>query len=242
MHGSWFKKFAVYLLATLLVATAQADVKSVVQQATTAYVKARKKGSAALDDLVNVAQAIPSIVLDIKYATDNNFTGKAVYTHSVCYLRRAVVDALKQVQQELGKQGFGLKIWDGYRPYMVQQKFWDLVPDPRYVGDPAKGSKHNRGAAVDLTIISLTTGKELTMPSAFDDFSEKAHRNYAAMSPEAAKNCRFLEDAMTKHGFAGLPTEWWHFDYTGGQEQAPRWQQFALLNVSFEELEQLQQQ
>ncbi len=241
MHFSLCKKFGMSLFTVLLlVVTAQADVKSAVQQATAAYVKAHKKNNNAPDDLVNVAQAIPSIILDIKYATNNNFTGKVVYTQSVCYLRRRVVEALEQVQQELGKEGLGLKIWDGYRPYTVQQKFWNLVPDPRYVGDPAKGSKHNRGAAVDLTIISLKTAKELAMPSAFDDFSEKAHRNYTIMTPEAAKNCRRLEDAMTKYGFVGLPTEWWHFDYIGEQAASPRWQQFALLNVSFEELAKMQ--
>jgi D-alanyl-D-alanine dipeptidase len=225
----------------LLVCNARADVKSDVQAATAAYVKAHKKISNVADDLVSVAQAIQDVVLDIKYATDNNFTGKAVYTQPVCYLRRTVVDALKQVQQELSKQGLGLKIWDGYRPYTVQQKFWDLVPDPRYVGDPAKGSKHNRGAAVDLTIVSLATGKELVMPSQFDDFSKKAHRNYDAMAPEVAQNCRLLEDAMIKQGFAGLPTEWWHFDYVGAHPASPCWQQFALLNISFEKLAKLQQ-
>ena len=241
-HFVLLKKLSTYFLVVLLlVVNVCADVKTDVQVATMAYAKKYKESIHNPDDLVNVKQAISNVVLDIKYATDNNFTGKAVYTQPVCYLRRTVVEALKKVQQELNKQGLGLKIWDGYRPYDVQGLFWNLCPDPRYVGDPAKGSKHNRGAAVDLTIISLATGKEFVMPSAFDDFSEKAHRNYSTMSSLEAKNCKLLEDIMTKYGFTGLPTEWWHFDYTGTQQKSLSWQQFALLNVSFEELVQLQQ-
>lgn len=222
-------------VALLIIATAHADVKADVKNATEAYLSAHKKNMHPLpDDMVNVAQAMPNVVLDIKYATDNNFTGKTVYTQPACYLRRAVVDALKKVQQELSQQGLGLKIWDGYRPHDVQQIFWNLVPDPRYVGDPAKCSRHNRGTAVDLALISVATGKELVMPSAFDDFSEKAHRNYAAMAPEAAKNCRLLEDAMTKQGFTGMTTEWWHFNFKDCDT-------YPALNISFEDLAKMPQ-
>ena len=217
------------IFTTLASSLLLASVKEQVAQATKDYAATHVAEKKSFDDLVNVASEIPTIVLDIRYATDNNFTGKTVYTQPVCYLRRAAVEKLKLVQEELKLQGLGLKIFDGYRPYDVQGVFWKLCPDPRYVSDPANGSKHNRGAAVDLTLISLATGNEIAMPSAFDDFTEKAHRKYAAMNPVAAKNCKLLEDAMTKHGFTGLPTEWWHFDFNG-------WEQYPLLNVSFETL------
>lgn len=181
-------------------------------------------------DLVELVSISPNIRLDIRYATDNNFTKKAVYTQAKCFLRKAVAEKLNLVQQELEKQGLGLKVFDGYRPRSVQYKFWELVPDTRYVGDPKKGSKHNRGSAIDLTIIRLSDGQELEMPSGFDDFSEKAHRNYETMTPEAAKNCKLLEDLMVKQGFIPLPTEWWHFDDAD-------WQKYDLLDVPFEEVE-----
>src|SRR5579885_233016 len=129
-------------------------------------------------DLVNVATEIPTIHLDIKYATTDNFTGKKVYPVAKCYLRRSVVEKLKKVQEELLVMGLSLKIWDGYRPLSVQEIFWNLVPDERYVANPKKGSRHNRGAAVDLTIVYADSGKELLMPTAIDDFTEKAHADY----------------------------------------------------------------
>lgn len=182
-------------------------------------------------DLIELITINPNIRLDIKYATGDNFTKKAVYTQAKCYLRKAVAEKVNKVQLELEKQGLGLKVFDGYRPRSVQYKFWELVPDERYVGDPKKGSKHNRGSAVDLTIIRLSDGQEVEMPSAFDEFSEKAHRNYDAMTLEARKNCKLLEDLMVAQGFIPLPTEWWHFDDVD-------WQNYDLLDVSFEELEQ----
>lgn len=181
-------------------------------------------------DLVEVITINPNIRLDIKYATDNNFTKKAVYSQAKCFLRRAVAQKINLVQQELEKQGFGLKIFDGYRPRSVQYKFWELVPIPGYVADPKKGSKHNRGSAVDLTIIRLSDGHEIEMPSAFDEFSEKAHRKYETMTPEAAKNCKLLENLMVKYGFIPLSTEWWHFDDVD-------WEKYELLDISFEEVQ-----
>lgn len=186
-------------------------------------------------DLVELVKLDPTMVLDIRYATVNNFTRRQVYPSTRCFLRRAAAAKLKQVQKELCEMGLGLKIFDGYRPFSVQELFWKVFPHEEYVarpvrdpsGRPIAGSKHNRGAAVDLTLIDLKTGKELEMPSGFDDLSSRANRNYTAMAPAAAKNCKLLEDIMVKYGFEPLPTEWWHFDLVG-------WQAFDLLDISFE--------
>lgn len=175
-------------------------------------------------DLVEVVTICPDILLDIKYATTDNFTKQKVYTEAQCFLRKEVVQKLVAVQQELKKSGIGLKIFDGYRPRRIQYKFWELVPDERYVADPKKGSKHNRGSAVDVTLVRLSDSSELEMPSAFDDFTEKAHRKYDSMTSEAAKNCRLLESVMVAHGFIPLPTEWWHFDDAD-------WQKYDLLDI-----------
>lgn len=181
-------------------------------------------------DLVEVKRLIPTIKLDIRYATPENFTKHTVYPSAKCYLRHKTVLKLREVQKELETLGLGLKIFDGYRPRSIQKTFWALVPDERYVANPEKGSKHNRGAAVDLTLIDLSTGQELSMPSAFDDFTTKAHRDYKAMNSTDARNCKLLELIMVKHDFEPLPTEWWHFDDKD-------WQLYDLIDIPFEELE-----
>jgi D-alanyl-D-alanine dipeptidase len=189
-------------------------------------------------DLVEVVKINPHIRLDIRYATTNNFAKKVVYPSARCFLEEPAAKALDAVQQKLEKFGLGLKIFDGYRPLSVQKIFWNVVSDQfpdetvraQYVANPVTGSRHNRGSAVDLTLIDLKTGEELVMPSGYDDFSEKAHRNYNAMSPEAKKNCRLLETIMKSHGFEPLPSEWWHFDWRD-------WKSFPIQDVTFEELE-----
>lgn len=173
--------------------------------------------------LTDVPQAVPGVRLDIRYATADNFTKAVVYPAARCLLRPEAAAALGKVQSELAAKGLGLKLWDCYRPLSVQRHFWELVPDPRYVADPKKGSRHNRGAAVDLTLVDAA-GRELEMPTGYDDFSEAAHRASAAGTPAARANARTLEDAMVRHGFKGLPTEWWHFDFSG-------WEAFPLLDV-----------
>ena len=179
-------------------------------------------------DLVDITTISPGIRIDIKYASTDNFTHKKVYDREVCYLRREVAHALARVQKELESMGLGLLIWDGYRPVAVQRIFWDLVPDERYVMPPTKGSRHNRGAAVDLTLVTKD-GKKLLMPTDFDDFSDKAHADYRDLPQEAIKNRELLKTVMEKHGFKVLRWEWWHFDYKD-------WQRFDLLDVSFSDL------
>ncbi|HSW86311.1 MAG TPA: D-alanyl-D-alanine dipeptidase [Rhabdochlamydiaceae bacterium] len=169
-------------------------------------------------ELIDIQSFIPQLKIDLKYATADNFTGKIVYNFHHCLLLKEAALKLRDVQAELETMGLGLKVWDGFRPAAAQWKFWELVPDERYVSDPRKGGRHTRGTAIDLTLITKD-GKELTMPSDFDDFSEKAHRNYMEASKEAIKNRELLQLVMEKHGFVGLPTEWWHFDLIGWENR-----------------------
>lgn len=174
----------------------------------------------ANEDFVDITTLDNSFILDIRYATDKNFTGKVVYPVARCLLRDDTAKRLVNVQRALREKGLRLVIFDCYRPLSVQKKFWEIMPDERYVADPQKGSRHNRGAAVDVTLAD-EKAKYLEMPSEYDDFSEKAHRDYMGASAEAIKNRRVLEDAMKVEGFEGLPTEWWHFD-------APNWQSYQI--------------
>jgi zinc D-Ala-D-Ala dipeptidase len=181
-------------------------------------------GSRQASDLVELNRVIPGICLQIRYATTDNFTHHKVYDSARCFLRRGTAIKLKGVEDELHAQGLGLKVWDGYRPLSVQKIFWALVPDERYVANPATGSRHNRGAALDLTLVHLANCEELKMPTPHDNLSVRAHRDYMNLPPEAIANRKMLEDVMTRHGFIGLPTEWWHFDDTD-------WQRYRVLDI-----------
>ena len=179
--------------------------------------------SASRSTASHAAAQIPGLKLDIRYATANNFTGRALYGAPRCMLRPAVVERLARAQQAAAAQGLGLKVFDCYRPLAVQRAMWTLVPDERYVADPAKGSRHNRGAAVDLTLVDAT-GRELAMPTAFDDFSARAHRDYQDLPAATLANRALLERIMQDAGFSGLATEWWHFDADG-------WERYEILDV-----------
>jgi len=180
------------------------------------------------DPFVEVRSIDSTIVIDLRYATANNFTGQVLYDTPRCFLRKSVAERLARVQKKLQKQGLGLKIWDGYRPLSVQKKMWALVPDSRYVANPKHGSRHNRGAAVDVTLVD-STGRELHMPTGFDDFTPKAHRNWTGKDTLAIRNRQILEKAMTSEGFIPLSTEWWHFD-------APNWKDYPIETISIKEL------
>ncbi len=162
--------------------------------------------------LVSIQSISPNIVIDLRYATRNNFLGEAIYSFTTCSLHEDAAHALHQAQLTFEAVGLGLKVWDGFRPLSAQWKLWEKLPDERYVADPRKGGRHTRGTAVDLTLIDLTSGKELPMPTLFDDFSEKAHRDHTSSSQEARKNHLLLEKIMVASGFAPYPTEWWHYD------------------------------
>jgi zinc D-Ala-D-Ala dipeptidase len=178
-------------------------------------------------DFVDVAVAIPGIVVDLAYAGSDNFFRQRFYSSNRCFLRRSTVEKLRAAQVEFGQSGLRLKILDGYRPLSVQQQFWKVKPDARYVAPPTQGSRHNRGAAVDVTLVDQN-GRELVMPTGFDDFTPKAAAN-AAASPEAVKNRTKLQQVMTRHGFVIMNSEWWHFDDSD-------WQSFPVADVSVEDL------
>ena len=162
------------------------------------------------DDFVDVAPLIPDAVLDLRYATEHNFTGKQVYPVAHCKLRRAVAAKLVAAAKALRAGDRRLLIYDCYRPSSIQAVFWKLVPDERYVANPKKGSRHSRGAAVDVGLVDKA-GHAVVLPTEFDDFSEAAHRDHALKGEHGAE-ARRLEAAMQAAGFIGMPTEWWHFD------------------------------
>ncbi len=153
-----------------------------------------------------------SILMDIRYATRFNFVEEIMYECGRCFLRKEVALAVGQIQEALRKEGLGLKMFDCYRPRPIQRKLWEKVPDPRYVADPEKGSMHNRGAAVDLTIVDLE-GNELDMGTAFDYFGPKAYHNYSDHPQEVLDNRKKLKGLMEAHGFRPTSTEWWHYSY-----------------------------
>lgn len=162
-------------------------------------------------ELVLVKAYIPDILAELKYASADNFTGKAVYDFSDVYLRYGTVKKLMAVQKELAQQGLRLKIWDGFRPLSAQRALWEVCPDPNYVSHPDTGSRnHCRGNAVDLTVTDMH-GMELKMPTAFDDFSALADRDYSDCGEEAAANAEFFQSVMEEHGFSGYFKEWWHY-------------------------------
>lgn len=201
------------------------------QQVTVKIVSLNKNKKA---DLVELIKVIPNLVLDIRYATTNNFTGKVVYPQARCFLLKDVAMALAEVQKELNKQGFGIKIFDGYRPLPYQKILWDIFPDKNNIADPAKGCNRNSGTTVDVTIIDLKTGQELVMPSDYNDMSDKKKRHYDTMSVEAKKHCKLLEDVMTKHGFVPMPYAWFYFNFKDCEDHPGM---YPLLDISFEEID-----
>ena len=163
-------------------------------------------------NFAKIADYIPNIVQELAYATENNFTGKVIYNFTDAYLRCGTLKKLMKAQELLNQQGLGLKIWDGFRPVSAQAKLYECWPDPNYVSHPLYGNRpHCRGNAIDVTLINLETGEELDMPTAFDDFTALADRNYADCTEAQAVNAKILEDAMRSAGFIPYNAEWWHF-------------------------------
>ena len=163
------------------------------------------------EDFVKVMDYIPDIHVDLKYATEDNFTGHKIYDFADAYLRYGTVQKLVKVQEGLRKQGLSLKIWDAYRPPAAQFIFWEICPDDNYVANPIKGfSPHSRGGAVDVCLVTAN-GEELEMPTEFDDFSGKAIRDYSLWTPQAGANLRIVEELMVANGFTAYEGEWWHY-------------------------------
>lgn len=176
-----------------------------------------------LKELVDLEEAIPSVLLDIRYATTDNVLNERLYPVAKALLREPAARALGEVQEDLASRGLGLKVFDAYRPYRVTRKMWEPYKDPRYVANPATGSRHNRGCAVDVTLVS-GDGEELPMPTPFDEFTPRAGHASQDLPEEARYNRTLLREVMERHGFVALETEWWHYDYRG-------WERFELLDL-----------
>jgi D-alanyl-D-alanine dipeptidase len=182
--------------------------------------------------MVELQSLLPGLRYDLRYATTNNFMQRRMYPPNTrhTFLRSPAAHALAAVQQELNSQGYGLKIFDAYRPYSVTVAFWELVKDERYVANPAKGSGHNRGLAVDLTIINLKTGQELDMGTGFDNFTDSAHHSFVQLPQAVLQNRQLLKTMMEKHGFTLFETEWWHYFWPNNRD-------YEVLDIPFRQLQ-----
>jgi len=183
--------------------------------------------------MADIQKLLPNIVLDLRYATKNNFMHTKLYpTVSATYIRLPAARALQNVQRELNQLGLGLKIYDAYRPYSVTERMWEPIKDDRYVADPKKGSGHNRGIAVDLTIIDMKTKAELAMGTGYDNFSDTAHHTFTALPKKILQNRNLLKDVMQKYGFKLFDTEWWHYSL-------PNPTYYEILDIPFKKLKKL---
>ncbi len=213
----------------LTVVSAAQDARPPVTEKYEDYKKQVKKDPAK--EMIELKTAIPGIVYDLRYATLNNFMKRLMYPAgtNVTFLRQPATIALQKVQDELSLKGLGLKVFDAYRPYAVTVKFWELVHDERYVANPKNGSGHNRGVAIDLTIINNKTKAELNMGTGFDNFSDTAHQNFAKLPQDVLENRKLLKTTMEKYGFKPYADEWWHYSW-------PDAAKFEILDIDFKKL------
>jgi zinc D-Ala-D-Ala dipeptidase len=182
-------------------------------------------------DLVDLAKLDPKIKLDIRYATTDNFLSTPVYSSARAFLQRPAAEALLRAHRELAKEGYGLMIFDAYRPWYVTKIFWEATPPDKheFVADPAQGSRHNRGCAVDLTLYELKTGRDVEMTGVYDEMSERSYPNYTGGTAEQRAHRDLLRRAMERQGFTVFESEWWHFDYRD-------WRHYRIGNVPFEQI------
>ena len=182
-------------------------------------------------DLVELKKLSPDIKLDIRYATNVNLAGRPVYKEARAFLQRPAAEALLKVDKDLHKQGYGLLIFDGYRPWSVTKLFWDITPaeNKNFVADPKKGSKHNRGCAVDLSMYDLSTGQEIEMPGVYDEMSERSLPDYKGGTEKQREMRDLLRASMEAHGFTVYEYEWWHFDYKD-------WPSYRIGNIPFDKI------
>ncbi|CAN5475606.1 hypothetical protein BH11BAC3_BH11BAC3_31150 [soil metagenome] len=183
--------------------------------------------------MIDLKEKINGIAFDLRYATKNNFMGVKLYPSiTTTYLRNTAAMALDSVQSALQQKGLGIKIFDTYRPYSITEKMWELVKDDRYAANPKYGSGHNRGIAVDVTIIDLKTKIPLDMGTGFDNFSDTAHHSFKNLSTEILQNRMLLKTVMEKYGFKALETEWWHY-------ALPNAKDYELMDVGFSDLKKI---
>ena len=178
---------------------------------------------------MEIAALDPTIKLDVRYATANNFVGRPVYTQARAFLQRPAAEALVSAHRALQPKGYGLLVFDAYRPWSVTKLFWDVTPKAKrdFVANPKKGSKHNRGCAVDLSLYDLATGSEVEMPSAYDEMSPRASPAYSGGTAESRARRDLLRAAMEAEGFTVEPNEWWHFN-------CREWREYPILDIPFE--------
>ena len=191
-----------------------------------------EKGKFKTSDLVELVKLDSSIHLDIKYATKNNLAGRPVYTEARAFLQRPAAEALVKVHKELESLGYGLVVFDGYRPWSVTKLFWDITPaeNKKFVANPKDGSRHNRGCAIDVSLYELNSGKEVSMTSKFDEMTKSAYAGYTGGTIEQRKHRDLLIDKMEDNGFTVYEYEWWHFDYQA-------WETYRIQNIQFSEIE-----
>jgi D-alanyl-D-alanine dipeptidase len=190
-----------------------------------------ESGDFRASDLVELTKLDPTVKLDVRYASTRNFLGVPLYTQARAFLQRPAAEALMRVQRSLAAEGYGLLIFDAYRPWYVTKMFWDATPPDlhRFVADPAEGSRHNRGCAVDLSLYDLKTGRAVAMPSGYDEMTPRAYPTYEGGSPEERRLRDLLRRHMEAEGFTVYEFEWWHFDYRD-------WKAYAIENVRFEDI------
>lgn len=186
-------------------------------------------------ELVELIKLDPTIKLDIRYATTNNFLSTPMYSQARAFLQRPAAEALVRVSRALHSKGYGLLVHDAYRPWYVTKMFWDATPADKkiFVANPADGSRHNRGCAVDLSLYDLKTGAAVKMPSGYDEMSRRAYADYPGGTPKERERRDLLRRAMEKEGFSVYPQEWWHFDYKD-------WNKYPIMNIRFEDFKQVQ--
>lgn len=225
-------KYIALVLFTFLYFSVDAQNSLRVVSKTKEYRRTVKKDTA--QSMILLHDLIPGIQYDLRYAGTNNFMHRLMYPENLSYtfLRLPAAKALDSVQQELSKQGLGLKVFDAYRPYQVTVDFWELVKDERYVANPAKGSGHNRGIAVDVTLIQLQTGSSLDMGTDFDNFSDTAHHSFKELPADVLQHRKVLKTVMEKYGFKALDTEWWHY-------ALPNSKTYDVLDIPFHTLRKL---
>lgn len=220
----WLKLLAGLLAAPLAMSIAFAQEQSPAGMP-------KEQGNFRSPDLAELVKLDPTIKLDIRYATKNNFLGRQVYPEARAFLQRPAAEALVRIHQALQKKGYGLLVFDGYRPWAITKVFWDSTPANKknFVANPAKGSKHNRGCAVDLSLFDLKTGKEIQMPGEYDEMTERSYPTYKGGTAEQRQMRDLLRAAMEAEGFTVNEYEWWHFDYKD-------WREYPILNISFDQI------
>ena len=191
----------------------------------------KERGHFRQSDLVEIVQLDPTITLDIRYATTNNFLHRPVYSQARAFMQRPAAEALVRAHRALRTKGYGIVVFDAYRPWLVTKLFWDSASDEErrieFVANPKKGSRHNRGCAVDISLVDLSRGRQVTMPSGYDEFTERAFPDYAGGTAEARALRDLLRTAMEAEGFTVYHAEWWHFDFNN-------WREYRIMDRPFE--------